>query len=623
MISYTTRDFQSIRLELINYVRTYYPDLIQNVNDASVFSVLLDLNAAVTDNLNYHIDRSLQETVLQFAQQSSSLYNIARTYGLKIPGMRPSISIVNFSIQVPAFGDAPAVQSNIGNLPGPDSAYFGVLSKGSQVIGAGQTFETLYDIDFGDDFNAEGFVNRLVIPNFNANNILINYTITKQEPVINGITKVFKRVINTPETRPFFEFFLPEKNVLGVTGVILKDGTNYNNVPSAQEFMDSSNLSNKWFEVDALAQDRIFIEDPSKPKDETGIKVGKYYKTNQRFITEYTPQGFLKLTFGGGNTSSDDLLRDFSINGVPLDISKYQNNFSLGSTLKANSTLFVQYRVGGGLVSNLGPGAITQLGTVNFNVYGSDQNKVTAVINSLTCNNVTASIGGANYPSIEEIRNLISFNFAAQNRAVTVNDYEAIIRKMPSKFGAPAKVAITETDNKINVQILSYDNTGALTETVSTTLKSNIATYLSNYRMMNDYIQISAANVIDLAFDIFVVLDNSQNQGIVISNIISKINTYMSPSNRSMGENLYISPLRTLIQSEQGVITVSSISVYNRVGGLYSSSQVSQSYSNPTTKEIRIIEDTIYAQPNQIFNVRYQDKDIRVSVKNLTTVNFS
>lgn len=623
MISYTTRDFQSIRLELINYVRTYYPDLIQNVNDASVFSVLLDLNAAVTDNLNYHIDRSLQETVLQYAQQTSSLYNIARTYGLKVPGMRPSIALVDLSITVPVFGDAPAIQSNVGTLQPPDSAYFGVLAKGSQVIGAGQTFETLYDIDFGADFNDEGVVNRTVIPNFDANNILINYTITKREPVINGITKVFRRVINTPETRPFFDFFLPEKNVLGVTGVILKDGTNYNNVPSAQEFMDMTNLSNKWFEVDALAQDRIFIEDPTKPKDATGIKVGKYYKTNQRFITEYTPQGFLKLTFGGGNTSSDDLLRDFTVNGVPLDISKYQNNYSLGSTLKANSTLFVQYRVGGGLVSNLGPGAINQLGTVNFNVYGSDQNKVTSVINSLACTNVTAAIGGANYPSIEEIRNLISFNFAAQNRAVTVNDYEAIIRKMPSKFGAPAKVAITETDNKINVQILSYDSSGALTETVSNTLKSNLATYLSNYRMMNDYIYIESANVIDLAFDVYVVLDSSQNQGVVISNIISKINTYMSPSNRGMGQNLYISPIRTLIQSEQGVITVSSINVYNRVGGLYSSSQVSQSYSNTTTKEIQVIEDTIYAQPNQIFNVRFADKDIRVSVKNLTTVNFS
>jgi hypothetical protein len=623
MISYTTRDFQAIRLELINYVRTYYPDLIQNVNDASVFSVLLDLNAAVTDNLNYHIDRSLQETVLQFAQQPSSLYNIARTYGLKIPGMRPSISLVDFSIQVPALGDAPAVQSNTGTLQPPDSAYFGILAKGSQVIGAGQTFETLYDVDFGNDFNNEGIVNRTVIPNFDANNILINYTITKREVVINGITKVFKRIINTPETRPFFEFFLPEKNVLGVTGVILKDGTNYNNIPSAQEFMDTTNLTNKWFEVEALAQDSIFIEDPTKPQDETGIKVGRYYKTNQKFITEYTPQGFLKLTFGGGNTSSDDLLRQFTRNGTPLDISKYQNNYSLGSTLKGNSTLFVQYRVGGGLVSNLGPGSITQLGTVNFNVYGSDQNKVTAVINSLTCNNPLPAIGGANYPSVEEIRNLITFNFAAQNRAVTINDYEAIIRKMPSRFGAPAKVAITEVDNKINVQILSYDSTGALTEVVSNTIKNNVATYLSNYRMMNDYIQILSAQVIDLAFDIYIVLNSSQNQGVVISNIISKINTYMSPSNRGMGENLYISQLRALIQSEEGVITVASINVYNRVGGLYSSSQVSQSYSNTTTKEIKLIEDTIYAEPNQIFNVRFPDKDIKVSVKNLTTVNFS
>ena len=91
-ISYTTTDFQSIRLELINCVQTYYPDLIQNVNDASVFSVFLDLNAAVTDNLNFNIDRSLQETVLQYAQKNSSIYNIARTYGLKIPGLRPSIA---------------------------------------------------------------------------------------------------------------------------------------------------------------------------------------------------------------------------------------------------------------------------------------------------------------------------------------------------------------------------------------------------------------------------------------------------------------------------------------------------------------------------------------------------
>ncbi len=105
-ISYTTRDFQAVRTELINFTRQYYPELIQNFNDAGIFSVFVDLNAAVTDNLHFHIDRSLQETVLQFAQQRSSIYNIARTYGLKIPGQRPSVSLVDFSIIVPAFPTA-------------------------------------------------------------------------------------------------------------------------------------------------------------------------------------------------------------------------------------------------------------------------------------------------------------------------------------------------------------------------------------------------------------------------------------------------------------------------------------------------------------------------------------
>ena len=164
-ISYTTRDFQNVRTELINFVKSYYPDLIQNVNDASVFSVFLDLNAAVTDNLHYHIDRSLQETVLQYAQQRSSIYNIARTYGLKIPGQRPSVAMVDFSITVPASGDK------------PDTTYLGILRRGSQVLGAGQVFETIYDIDFSYDFSNDGMKNRKVIPNFDANGIIVNYTI--------------------------------------------------------------------------------------------------------------------------------------------------------------------------------------------------------------------------------------------------------------------------------------------------------------------------------------------------------------------------------------------------------------------------------------------------------------
>ena len=63
-ISYTQRDFVGLRDELLNYVQNYYPELIQNFNDASIFSVLMDLNAAVADNLNYQIYVYIYQYVL-------------------------------------------------------------------------------------------------------------------------------------------------------------------------------------------------------------------------------------------------------------------------------------------------------------------------------------------------------------------------------------------------------------------------------------------------------------------------------------------------------------------------------------------------------------------------------
>ena len=607
-ISYTTRDFAGIRSELINFTRTYYPDLVQNFNDAGVFSVLLDLNAAVTDNLQFQIDRSIQETVLQYAQQKSSIYNIARTYGLKIPGSRPSVALVDFSITVPAFGDK------------EDLRYCGVLRRGSQLNGGGQPFETVYDIDFSSSVNAEGSPNRLKVPNFDANGNLLNYTITKREVVVNGITKVFKRVITPNDVKPFFELFLPEKNVLGITSVLLKDGTQYTSPPAAQEFLG---LNNRWYEVQALAEDRVFVEDPTKPSDQPGIKVGKYIITNNKFISEYTPEGFTKLTFGGGNVSADEQLREFARDGVGFDLNKYVNNFALGSALKSNSTLFIQYRVGGGQATNLGVNIINQVGTVSFFVNGPSDSVNASVVNSLRVNNVTAAIGGANPPTTEEVRQYVTYNFAAQNRAVTVNDYESIIRTMPSQFGAPGKVSIVEENNKIKIKMLSYDVNGNLTEITSNALKSNVANYLSNYRMINDYISVETANVIDLAFELDVVLDASQNQGAIVSKIINIVTTYFSPTVRGLGQNVYISEIRRLVQSENGVISISDIRVFNRVGGQYSSSQTSQKYSDTTTKQIELVADTIFAEPTQIYQIRFPNKDINVSVLNFKTINFS
>lgn len=607
-ISYTTRDFQSIRTELVNFTRTYYPDLIDNFNDASIFSVLVDLNAAVTDNLHFNIDRSVQETVLQFAQQKSSVYNLARTYGLKIPGQRPSVALVDFSITVPAFGDK------------EDLRYCGILRRGSQVTGAGQVFETVNDIDFASPISSEGIPNRLKIPNFDSNNTLINYTITKRETVVNGITKVYKQTITPNNVRPFYEIFLPERNVLGITSVLLKDGVQYSNVPTVQEFLG---LDDRWYEVKALIEDRVFVEDPTKVSDNPGIKVGRYIQTSNKFITEFTPEGYMKITFGGGNQSAEEQLQEFARNGFRLDLNKYSNNLALGSTLKSNSTLFVQYRIGGGVGSNLGVNVINQIGNVSFFVNGPSENINTSVVNSLRCTNVTAAIGGANIPTMEEVRNMVGFNFAAQNRAVTINDYESIIRTIPSQFGAPAKVSITEDNNKIKIKMLSYNESGQLTELISNTLKSNVANYLSNYRMINDYISIEVANVIDLSVNIDVVLDNSQNQGNIVSKIIEITTNFFSPLNRELGENIYVSELRRLIQSENGVVTLSGIEFFNQVGGQYSSSQTSQRYIDTDTRQIELIDDTIFAEPTQIYQIRFPNNDINVRVKNLKTVNFS
>ena len=607
-INYTERDFEGIRQELINYTKQYYPELVQNFNDASIFSVLMDLNAAVADNLNYQIDRSVQETVLQYAQQRSSIYNIARTYGLKIPGYRPSVAVVNVSIVVPPLGDS------------EDYRYLGILRAGSQFNGGGTVFETVYDIDFSTQYNSEGYVNRTKIPTFDSNNKIVNYIITKREVVVNGTTKVFKRVINSSDVVPFFNFFLPERNVLGITSIIQKEGTSYPNVPTYSDFVNSTS---RWYEVDALAEDTVFIEDPTKPTDNAGVKVGKYIKTENRFISEYTPEGFLKIQFGGGTTTPQQQLTDFAKNGIKLDLANYQNNIGLGLTVQPNTTIFVQYRIGGGLGSNVGVAVINQIGTIDFAINGPSDSINTNVRQSLSVTNVTAAIGGANPPSTEEVRNMVTFNFSAQKRAVTINDYKSLIDTMPGMFGAPAKVSITENNNKITIQILSYDDTGKLTQTVSNNLKSNLATYLSKYRMINDYISIDVAKVIDLEYEIYVVLESDRNQGQVITEIINGISNYMAPENRELGQNVNVSDVRRLIQNTAGVSTLSDLKVFNKVGGQYSTSETSQRYVDKTTRQIQLIDDTIYAEPTQIYQVRYTNKDIKVRVKNLTTVDFS
>ena len=608
-ISYTERDFLGIRNELIRLTNTYYPDLIQNANDSSIYSVFLDMNAAITDNLNFQIDRTFQETTLQFAQERSSLYNLARTYGLKIPGNRPSVTVCDLSIIVPPLGDK------------EDFKYLGLLRAGGQFGGGGQLFELVNDCDFSSPYSSESIPNRTKIPNFNSNGVLTNYTITKREVVVNGATKIFKKEILDSDNKPFFKLFLPEKNIISVTAVIQKSGVGYQTLPNSSEFI--STLSNKWHEVEALAVNEVFVEDTSVPADNLGIKAGKYIEAPQRFVTEYTPEGFFFLTFGAGNETSQDLLDDFALKGVKLDMSKFMNNIALGNTVKGNTTLFIQYRVGGGKASNLGAGAITNVRAIDFVVVGPTQQINQSVVNSLAVTNVTSAIGGADPLTEDEIRNYISFNFAAQNRAVTINDYVAQLRAMPSSFGAAAKVGVTEIENKVKLSVLSYMPDGSLTSNVSSTLKNNISNYLSNQRMLNDYIVIGSAKVIDLSFEIDLIISKSSNQGEVVTDVITLVSDYFKTDKTEMGEDLSLGELRKNIMNEPGVTNIVDIRVYNKVGDPYSQSITNQPYINLSTRQIGLINDTIFAQPDEILQIKFPQKDIAIRTQELVKPTFA
>jgi hypothetical protein len=602
-ISYVERDFLGLRTELVNLTKEYYPDLIQNYNDASLYSVFLDMNAAIGDNLHYHIDRTMQETVLDYAQQKQSIYNIARTYGLKLPGKRPSVTLVDFTVNVPVSGDK------------EDSRYLGILRRGAQVSGSGHIFETIYDIDFSSQYDLKGNPNRTKIPIVDGSGTILSYNITKREVVVNGVTKVFKKVIRPSDVKPFMRLYLPDEDVLGIVDVIEKQGTTFSTVPSDAEFRKTKN---KWYEVKSLSQDRIFTQDPTSPSDQPGVVRGKYKTVDRRFISEFTPEGFAFVTFGGGNTSAQDQFDTFVDLEGSYDLLDFTNNLSLGKSVKPNTTLFIKYRVGGGITSNVGVNSLNDLGDYDFSVTGPSSNINTRVINSLTASNVAAAIGGADKPSLEEIRNMVAFNFAAQERAVTLNDYRILIKTMPAKYGAPSKVNVFEEDNKIRINLLSYDSDGSLTNKVSNVLRQNIAEYLSEYRMINDYIETEVAEIIDLGFEIDVILDKNVNQTEIISSILSEVSSYLEIDGRDLGEHLYVGELKQIVNSQSGVVNLVDLRVINKVGEGYSDTKTAQPYINEDTKQIQLGDETVYMRSNQIYQVRFPSKDIVVRVKTIS-----
>ncbi len=601
-INYYARNFADVRTELLNFAREYYPDIFNDYNDASVGMMLLELNAAVGDMLSFHTDRMFQETQIDFAQERASILSMARTFGLKVPGKRPSVTIADFSVTVPVLGDT------------FDITYAPIISRGAQISGAGKVFETIDEMDFSSPFTTGGIPNRTVIPNEDNNGNIINYTLTKREMVVNGVTKIFKRTITESDVRPFFEVILPEDNVLSVNSIILKEGTNYNTNPSTGEFYDEDV---RWFEVNALADDIIFIEDNTRISDNSTVKPGKFKRIDQRFIKEYTDNGFTKIIFGGGSEDISVLCEFDTNKSLVGRVGDFINNLSLGLTPSANKTMFISYRVGGGANTNVGPNTLTTVVQKEMNVNGPNNQINQQVTNSLKVTNVLPALGGKDEPSVEELRNLVRYNFSSQERCVTIEDYRVRIGLMPGEFGVPFRNNVLELQNKIKVYTLTLDENSKLSTNLTTTLKDNIATYLADYRMLNDYVEVDNGRVYNLGFEVDLFVDKQFPQSEIITQVATTITSYFDINKWGMGDNIYLAQLIEQVNNVSGVLNVIDLRVYNKVGeGKYSSNEIPQPYIDEATRQIDLLgEYTLFGDPIGMFEIRYPSTDIKVRVK--------
>jgi hypothetical protein len=290
---------------------------------------------------------------------------------------------------------------------------------------------------------------------------------------------------------------------------------------------------------------------------------------------------------------------------------------SLGVTPTANTTMFIKYRVGGGADTNLGPNVLRSLGNVTIVVNGPNQTINNAVKSSLKVNNAFPALGGKDEPSVEEIRNLVRYNFSAQNRAVTIKDYQSRIALMPGMYGVPFRCGVFEEQNKIKAYVLGLDENSKLSNSSTTTLKENIATYLADYRMLNDYVEITNGRIVNLGFQIDLYVDKKIPQSQIMAQVINAVKTFMDINKYDMGDSIYMSSLIETINNVAGVMNVIDLRVYNKVGeGKYSLNEISQPYIDAATRQIDISQDyTLFGEPTTMFEVKYPEIDIQVRVK--------
>ena len=605
-IKYINRDFESFRSRLIEFSQTYFPATYNDFSSTSPGMMFMEQSSYVGDVLSFYLDNQFQETFIQYAQQTNNVFELAYMFGYRPKTTGVAQTNVDFYQQLPSIPDS------TGNYV-PDYSYAITINENTTIASQnGASFIIQDKIDFS------------VSSSLDPTEVSV-YQISGTTPQYFLLKKSRNAISSTINTTSF-SFGAPQQ--------FATINIQANNIVKILDITDSD--GNIWYEVDHLGQEMVFdsikntnINDPNKI-DNTPFLL-KLKKVARRFATRFTSLSNLQIQFGAGSPS--DTTEEITPNpnnvgiGLPFKKDKLTTAFSPLNFLytgtygisPANTTLTVRYLTGGGVNSNITANSLTNLNTGNTRFNNSNLNSTTAnyIFASLSTSNPIAATGGRGGDTLEEIRQNTLALVASQKRSVTADDYLVRALSMPSEYGAVSKAYIEQpklTDNQVStietlsLYVLSLNSSGQL-DYANTTLKNNLRTYLSQYRMIGDNIEIRDAYIINIGVNFEIIVLPEYNNNEVLLSCISSIQSYFLIDKWQLNQPIMIRDLYILLDKIKGVQTVKNVSIVNKAGTSTGYSQYAYDIEGATQNQV------IYPSLDpSVFELKYPNQDIKGKV---------
>ena len=502
-IKYLNRDFSDIRSKLIEFSKTYYPNTYNDFSPTSPGMMFMEQAAYVGDVMSFYLDNQLQETFTTLARQTNNLYELAYMFGYKPKATTAAQTEIELFQQVPAKIDGT-----------PDYNYSVVIGENTTVLSSIDN-STNFIIQDRCDFSFSSSIDPTETSTYQYVGSNPSYFLLKKK----------RKAISATISSQTFSFGAPEQfSTINITG---------NSIIKILDIKDSD--GNVWNEVDYLGQEMVFdsikntnTNDPNNVADAGEVPyLLQLKKVQRRYATRFTSANNLQIQFGAGNPNDTDELITPNPNnvgiGLPFEQDKLTTAFSPTNFLFTNTygiapsdtTLTVRYLIGGGVNSNVSSESLTNINTSNtfFNEINLDSTTANYIFGTIASSNPEAATGGAAGDSDEILRQNTLMQIAAQQRTVTLDDYMVRALSMPSDFGTVSKVYIekptldnqTSTIETLCMYVLSKNNQGTLNN-ANNALKENLRTYLSQYKIIGDSIEIKDAYIINISIDFEIIV---------------------------------------------------------------------------------------------------------------------